>query len=107
LSSLFILSNAGQEANSLLAGGHLRKPVRAQSGGQRKQQVVPQVHQETRKYGSCPGPMDPEEKEKAAAGAPHVLIVRTPDGRLTWLQALASRRKGDVSHRRCPNCSND
>ena len=39
---------------------------------------------------------DPEE-EKAAAGAPHVLIVRTPDGRLTWLQALASRRKGDVA----------
>jgi hypothetical protein len=38
---------------------------------------------------------DPEEK--AAAGAPHVLIVRTPDGRLTWLQALASRRKGDVA----------
>ena len=25
---------------------------------------------------------DPEETEKAAAGAPHVLIVRTPDGRL-------------------------
>jgi acid phosphatase family membrane protein YuiD len=40
---------------------------------------------------------DPEEKEKAAAGAPHVLIVRTPDGRLTWLQALGSRRKGDVA----------
>ncbi|MGH3124083.1 MAG: IS66 family transposase [Streptosporangiaceae bacterium] len=42
---------------------------------------------------------DPEEKgkEKAAAGAPHVLIVRTPDGRLTWLAALASRRKGDVA----------
>jgi transposase len=40
---------------------------------------------------------DPEEKEKAAAGAPHVLIVRTPDGRLTWLQALASRRKADVA----------
>jgi transposase len=39
---------------------------------------------------------DPEG-EKAAAGAPHVLIVRTPDGRLTWLQALASRRKGDVA----------
>jgi hypothetical protein len=38
---------------------------------------------------------DPEEK--AAAGAPHVLIVRTPDGRLTWLQALASRRRGDVA----------
>lgn len=38
---------------------------------------------------------DPEE-EKTAPGAPHVLIVRTPDGRLTWLQALASRRKGDV-----------
>jgi transposase len=40
---------------------------------------------------------DPEDKEKAAAGAPHVLIVRTPDGRLTWLRALASRRKGDVA----------
>ena len=40
---------------------------------------------------------DPEEKEKAAAGAPHVLIVRTPDGRLTLLQALGSRRKGDVA----------
>jgi len=39
---------------------------------------------------------DPEE-EKTAPGAPHVLIVRTPDGRLTWLQALASRRKGDVT----------
>ena len=40
---------------------------------------------------------DPEEKEKTAPGAPHVLIVRTPDGRLTWLQALASRRKGDIA----------
>jgi transposase len=40
---------------------------------------------------------DPEEKEKTAAGAPHVLIIRTPDGRLTWLQALASRRKSDVA----------
>ena len=26
-----------------------------------------------------------------------MLIVRTPDGRLTWLQALGSRRKGDVA----------
>jgi transposase len=40
---------------------------------------------------------DPEEKGKAAAGAPHVLIVRTPDGRLTFLQAIGSRRKGDVA----------
>ena len=40
---------------------------------------------------------DPQEKEQPAPGAPHVLIVRTPDGRLTWLQALASRRKGDVA----------
>jgi hypothetical protein len=37
---------------------------------------------------------DPEEKEgTAAAGAPHVLITRTPDGRLTFLRAMASRRK--------------
>ena len=40
---------------------------------------------------------DPDEKEKTAPGAPHALIIRTPDGRLTWLQALASRRKGDVA----------
>ena len=37
-----------------------------------------------------------EKDGKAAAGAPHVLIVRTPDGRLTLLQAIASRRKGEV-----------
>ena len=40
---------------------------------------------------------DPEEKEgKAAAGAPHVLIVRTADGRLTFLQAIGSRRKDAI-----------
>jgi Transposase IS66 family len=39
---------------------------------------------------------DPEG-EKTAPGAPHVLIVRTPDGRLTWLQALPSRRKAAVA----------
>ena len=41
---------------------------------------------------------DPEEKEgKAAAGAPHVLIARTPDGRLTFLQAIGSRRKDAIA----------
>jgi transposase len=48
-----------------------------------------------------PGEADPEEKagkqDKAAAGAPHVLVVTTPDGRLTFLQALASRRRGSVA----------
>jgi hypothetical protein len=38
---------------------------------------------------------DPEEG-KPAAGAPHVLITRTPDGRLTFLQAIASRRKAAI-----------
>jgi transposase len=38
-----------------------------------------------------------EEKDKAAAGAPHVLITRTPDGRLTFLQAITSRRKGAIA----------
>ena len=43
------------------------------------------------------GDSDPEEKDgKAAAGAPHVLIIRTPDGRLTFLQAIGSRRKDSV-----------
>ena len=53
---------------------------------------------------SLPGPApgdaaeaDPEDKDgKAAAGAPHVLIIRTPDGRLSAMLALASRRKGSV-----------
>jgi transposase len=40
---------------------------------------------------------DPEEKDKAAAGAPHVLVVRTPDGRLTFLQAIGSRRKAAIA----------
>jgi hypothetical protein len=40
---------------------------------------------------------DPEEKEKTAAGAPHVLIVRTPDGRLTFLRAIGSRRKDAIA----------
>lgn len=40
---------------------------------------------------------DPEEKDgKAASGAPHVLIVRIPDGLLTWLAGIGSRRKGEV-----------
>ena len=43
------------------------------------------------------GEADPEEKEKAAAGAPHVLITRTPDGRLTFLQAIGSRRKDAIA----------
>jgi transposase len=43
------------------------------------------------------GEKDPEDKDaKAAGGAPHVLIVRTPDGRLTFLQAIGSRRKASV-----------
>jgi len=39
---------------------------------------------------------DPEEKD-GKAGAPHVLITRTPDGRLTFLQAMASRRKAAIA----------
>ena len=40
---------------------------------------------------------DPEDKDgKAPAGAPHVLIIRTPDGLLTWLTGISSRRKGEV-----------
>jgi len=43
------------------------------------------------------GEKDPEEKDgTAAAGPPHVMITRTPDGRLTLRQALASRRKSSV-----------
>jgi transposase len=40
---------------------------------------------------------DPGEEGKALAGAPHILAVRTLDERLTWLRAIASRRKGHVT----------
>ncbi len=40
---------------------------------------------------------DPEDGDRRAPGAPHVLVIRTPDERLTWLQALGSRRKEDVT----------
>jgi hypothetical protein len=40
---------------------------------------------------------DPEKEGKAAAGAPHMLITRTPDGRLTLLQAIGSRRKAAIA----------
>ena len=52
--------------------------------------------------GTIPQAAEPEEEDpqdggKTASGAPHVLVVRTPDERLTWLQALGSRRKEDVT----------
>ena len=40
---------------------------------------------------------DPDEGRPAAAGSPHVMIVRTPDERLTFLQAIASRRKEAIA----------
>jgi hypothetical protein len=44
------------------------------------------------------GEADPEERDgKEQAGAPHVLIVGTPDSRLRLLLALASRRKESVA----------
>jgi len=50
--------------------------------------------------GQADGEKDPEGKEgTAAAGSPHVLIVCTPDGRLTLLQAIGSRRKDAIAAR--------
>ena len=52
------------------------------------------------KTGPAPEPdreEDPEEKDgRHAAGAPYVLIIKTPDGRLTSLLAIGSRRKDSV-----------
>jgi hypothetical protein len=43
------------------------------------------------------GEADPEDRDgRQGAGAPHVLIVTTPDARLRLMLALASRRKGSV-----------
>jgi hypothetical protein len=55
--------------------------------------------------GTAPAPAAGEEQDRdaegkdgtAAAGAPHVLITRTPDGRLTFLQAMASRKKAAIA----------
>ena len=35
--------------------------------------------------------------EKVKPGAPHVLVIRTPDERLVWLSGLRSRRHGEVT----------
>lgn len=45
------------------------------------------------------GEADPEDKDgkKEQAGAPHVLIIGTPDARLRLLLALSSRRKESVA----------
>jgi hypothetical protein len=43
------------------------------------------------------GEADPEEKDGKTGGSPHVLITRSPDGRLTFLQAMASRRKTAIA----------
>ncbi len=40
---------------------------------------------------------DPDEGKPAPGGSPHVMIVRTPDERLTFLQAIASRRKDAIA----------
>ena len=40
---------------------------------------------------------DPDDGRPAAAGAAHVMIVRTPDERLTFLQAMGSRRKDAIA----------
>lgn len=41
-------------------------------------------------------PADPESGEPAE-GAPHVLIVRPPGGKLTWLRAMTSRRAAAIT----------
>jgi transposase len=48
---------------------------------------------------SVAGEADPEDRDgkKEQAGAPHVLIIGTPDSRLRLLLALASRRKASVA----------
>jgi hypothetical protein len=43
------------------------------------------------------GEADPEQEDGKAGGAPHVLITRSLDGRLTFLQAMASRRKTAIA----------
>ena len=58
---------------------------------------APEKEKDNEKEKDGAGEKDPEEKDgKSPAGAPHVLIIRTPDGRLTSLLALGSRRKGSV-----------
>ena len=47
--------------------------------------------------GKAVDPAPGKAVEKAKPGAPHVLVVRTPDERLVWLSGLHSRRHADVT----------
>ena len=47
----------------------------------------------TRPRSTCSTRDSPETGRSRTAGAPHVLVVRTPDGGLTWLRALGSRQR--------------
>ncbi len=47
--------------------------------------------------GTVAGPAGEGEQDgSAAAGSPHVLVIRTPGGELTWMTAIASRRKDAI-----------
>jgi hypothetical protein len=37
------------------------------------------------------------DTDQAQSGSPHVLVIRPPGGRLTWLRALGSRRAGAIT----------
>ena len=47
--------------------------------------------------GTVAGPAGEGEQDGGApAGSPHVLVIRTPGGELTWMTAIASRRKDAI-----------
>jgi transposase len=91
------VDKAAARVNARLAAGGFDEAMLAALGGEDVLAADETPVNVLGKTAPAPAPAgngeEPEEDGKAAGGAPHVLITRTPDGRLTFLQAMASRRK--------------
>jgi hypothetical protein len=96
------VDKAGSRLSALLGEAGLDEAMIAALAGE-KTLAADETPVNVRGKGTAPQPAaeeeekGPEEEAGQAAGSPHVLIVRTPDGRLTWLRAIASRRKAALA----------
>ena len=91
------VDKAAARVNARLAAGGFDEAMLAALGGEDVLAADETPVNVLGKTAPTPAPAgngkEPGEDGKAAGGAPHVLITRTPDERLTFPQAMASRRK--------------
>jgi transposase len=71
------------------------RPATDQTGDQTDEQVGGQAAGDEPVAGAT-DPRGGKAGEKVRPGAPHVLVIRTPDERLVWLSGLRSRRHEEV-----------